>query len=218
MSPTLGPTLTTSMIRKTQGEPTCCPVCTLNCCRKPYRRLNTVGQSLLDDHNISLATGGLLAHDIGGSFSTAMPYFQDVYNQSNVWTSFQADTGINYPWADFGYHFYISQGSLVSQSQIANYFNAVRSTKTTNNDLSHIVVTEFGWQTVGSNTQELQRDNMATAYDYLESQPDVSGTYWYQWEDDPGENWGILFGNGAPKLSYQEFAARNQGCHWPGYI
>lgn len=175
-----------------------------------YRQLNTGGQTLLDDYNISLATGGLLAHDIGGSFSTAMPYFQEVYDQTSVWSSFQADTGINYPWEDFGYHFYISQGSLVSQTQLTNYFNAVRSTKAANNDLSDIIVTEFGWQTVGSNTEELQRDNMATAYDYLESQSDISGTYWYQWEDDPGENWGILYGNGAQKLSYQEFAARNQ--------
>lgn len=175
-----------------------------------YRQLNTGGQTLLNDHNISLATGGLLAHDIGGSFTTGMGYFQDVYDQPSVWNSFQADTGINYPWADFGYHFYISQGSLVSESQLANYFNAVRNTKAANNDLSDIVVTEFGWQTVGANTEELQRDNMATAYDYLEAQSDVSGTYWYQWEDDPGENWGILYGNGAQKLSYQEFAARNQ--------
>ena len=175
-----------------------------------YRHLNTGGQTLLDDYNISFATGGLLAHDIGGSFSTAMPYFQQVYDRDAVWSSFQADTGIPYPWDDFGYHFYISQGGPASQAQLGSYFNAVRSTKAANGDLSDIVVTEFGWQTVGSNTEQLQRDNMATAYDYLEGQSDVSGTYWYQWVDDGTGAWGIVHGNGVHKLSYDEFAARNQ--------
>lgn len=181
-----------------------------------YLGLNSGGQSLLEDHGITLATGGLLAHDIGGSFSTAMPYFNEVYDQTGVWNQFETTAGRRYPWDDFGYHFYISQGSLVSQSQLANYFNAVRSAKSARNDPSDILVTEFGWQTVGTNTEQLQRDNMAAAYDYLAAQSDVSGTYWYQWEDDPGENWGLVYANGAPKLAYAEFAARNGGA--PGAV
>ena len=176
-----------------------------------YRHLNAGGQSLLDDYNISLATGGLLAHDIGGSFSTAMPYMQEVYDRTSVWSSFQADTGLAYPWEDFGYHFYVSQGSAVPTSQLNNYFNAVRATKTANSDISNIVVTEFGWQTVGTNTEELQRDNMATAYNFLESQGDVSGSYWYQWTDDSTGAWGIVHGDGTHKLSYDEFVTRNAG-------
>ncbi|TWU22789.1 dockerin type I domain-containing protein [Bythopirellula polymerisocia] len=182
-----------------------------------YRHLNTGGQTLLSDFNISLTTGGLLAHDIGGSFSTAMPYFQQVYDQSSVWNSFQADTGLQYPWNDFGYHFYISQGSLVSTSQLSSYFNAVRSTQAANNDFSNVAVTEFGWQTVGSNTEQLQRDNMATAYNFLENQPYISGSYWYQWVDDGTGAWGIVHGNGVHKLSYDEFAARNNSSQ-PGGI
>ncbi len=182
-----------------------------------YRHLNTAGQSLLNDFNISLATGGLLAHDIGGSFSTAMPYFQQVYDQAAVWSSFQADTGLQYPWADFGYHFYISQGSLASQSQLSSYFNAVRSTQVANSDFSNVAVTEFGWQTVGSNTEQLQRDNMATSYNFLEGQSYVSGTYWYQWVDDGTGAWGIVHGNGAQKLSYHEFSARNNSSQ-PGRV
>ncbi|HMP07619.1 MAG TPA: hypothetical protein PJ982_14815, partial [Lacipirellulaceae bacterium] len=154
--------------------------------------------------------GGLLAHDIGGSFSTAMDYMQQVYNQSAIWNSLQADVGVRYPWQDFGYHFYISQGSAVTPAQLTSYFNAVRSTQTAHGDSTPILVTEFGWQTVGTNTEELQRDNMATAYDVLAARSDVSGTYWYQWEDDPTGAWGLVHGNGAPKLAYHEFAARNQ--------
>ena len=182
-----------------------------NILSETYRHLNTGGQTLLDANGVSLATGGLFAHDIGGSFTNSMPYFQQVYDQSSVWSSFQADTGRAYPWEDFGYHFYISQGTPLSQSYLASYFNTVRATKTANSDPSDIVVTEFGWQTVGSNTQAFQRDNMAVAYDYLETQPDVSGTYWYQWTDDVTGAWGIVDGAGNQKLSYGEFVARNGG-------
>ena len=182
-----------------------------------YRRLNTAGQTLLDDYGIGLVTGGLLAHDIGGSFSTAMPYMQQVYDRTTVWDSLQADAGRRYPWDDFGYHFYISQGSLVSETYIASYFDNVRTRQAANGDPATVVVTEFGWQTVGTNTEELQRDNMSTAYDFLEAQDYVTGSYWYQWTDDVTGAWGIVNGNGAHKLSYGQFAARNQAGQ-PGQV
>lgn len=180
-----------------------------NLLSETYRALDD--SSLIGPGGVKLATGGLLAHDIGGSFSTAMPYMQQVYDQSPVWNSFESDFGREYPWDSFGYHFYISQGSLVDTSQIASYFNAVRNGQAANNDSSDIFVTEFSWQTVGTNTQELQRDNMATAYDFMESQPYITRTYWYQWTDDVTGAWGLVDGVGAPKLSYHEFVARNGG-------
>jgi hypothetical protein len=180
-----------------------------------YARLLSETYRALDDALLvgpaaaKLATGGLLAHDIGGSFSTSMDYMQQVYNRSSVWDAMEADYGRRYPWDDFGYHFYVSQGSAVPIAQLNSYFNAVRSTQSTNGDAADVVITEFGWQTVGTNTQELQRDNMATAYGFLESRPYISGTYWYQWTDDGTGAWGIVDGANQPKLSYDEFAARN---------
>ena len=179
-----------------------------------YARLLSETYRALDDASLSearLATGGLLAHDIGGSFSTAMDYMQQVYNQGDIWDAMQTDFGRRYPWDNFGYHFYISQGSLLETSQLASYFNAVRSGQASNSDPADIVVTEFSWQSIGTNTQELQRDNMATAYNYLEAQPYVSGTYWYQWTDDVTGAWGIVDGAGQPKLPYDEFVERNGG-------
>ena len=172
-----------------------------------YRALDSA--NLLGPQGARLMTGGLLAHDIGGSFSTAMDYMQQVYNQTGVWNAMQTDFGRRYPWDEFGYHVYISQGSLLQTSQLANYFNAVRAGQVSNNDTANVAVTEFGWQTTGTNTQQLQRDNMATAYNYLESKNYVSGTYWYQWTDDGTGSWGIVNGSGQPKLSYNEFTARN---------
>lgn len=181
-----------------------------NILAETYKELNYYnGRSILDDNNIRLMTGGLLAHDIGGGFSTAMPYMQQVYNQNQVWNDFQSDTGRDYAWDLFGYHFYISQGSLLATSQLNNYFNAVRSTQSSNSDTSDISVTEWGWQTIGTNTQELQRDNMATGYDLMESKPYIESTYWYQWLDEPAGNWGVNTFSGTPKLSHTELTARN---------
>jgi hypothetical protein len=133
-----------------------------------YRRLNGGGNSLLDDYGIALASGGLFAHDIGGSFSTSMPYMREVYNETATWDAFQADMGRRYAWDDFGYHFYINQGNPLSAGTLASYIDAVRSTKASNNDPADLVITEFGWQSdVGTNTEAFQRDNMATAYEII---------------------------------------------------
>lgn len=180
-----------------------------NLLSETYRSL--ADSALVGPEGVQLTTGGLLAHDIGGSFSTAMPYMQQVYDQASVWGSFEGEFGRQYPWDNFGYHFYISQGSALETEQIADYFNAVRSGQAANNDSADVMVTEFSWQTVGTNTQELQRDNMATAYDYMESQSYIKRTYWYQWTDDVTGAWGLVDGVGQPKLSYHEFVARNEG-------
>ena len=154
-------------------------------------------------------SGGLFAHDIGGSFSTAMDYMQQVYDQNDIWNAMQNDFGRRYPWDEFGYHFYISQGSSLQSSQLASYFQDIRDTQASNADPANVAVTEFGWQTAGTNTQALQRNNMATAYNFLEAQAYVTGTYWYQWTDDTTGDWGLVNGAGQSKLSFQEFVTRN---------
>ncbi len=203
---------------KTVGGTYILPSVYANILAETYKELNYYdGRSILDDNGIRLMTGGLLAHDIGGGFSTAMPYMQQVYNQDQVWDDFLADTGRQYAWDLFGYHFYISQGSLLTETQLNNYFNAVRNTQTANGDSSDISVTEWGWQTVGTNTQELQRDNMATGYDVMESKSYIDSTYWYQWVDESAGNWGVNTISGTPKLSYYEFSDRNTaGPELPG--
>lgn len=126
-----------------------------------------------------------------------------------IWSYFQTDTGRAYAWDLFGYHFYLNQGSPVSTNELQNYFNNVRGTQAANGDNSDVSVTEWGWQTVGTNTQELQRDNMASGYDFMESQSYIESTYWYQWLDEPAGNWGVNSISGTPKLSYYELTNRN---------
>ena len=169
----------------------------------------TDDRKLLSDNGITLCSGGLLAHDIGGGFSTAMDYMQRVYDQTQVWNAFETEAGRRYPWDFFGYHYYLAGGTSITTSKLNAYFNAVRNTQSANNDPTPILLTEFGWNTA-SLSETLQRNNMRTAYDHMETLSYIAGTYWYQWTDEPFPNlWGITRTGEVPKLSHAEFVTQN---------
>ena len=163
------------------------------------------GADFFSANGLSLCTGGLFAHDIGGSFSTSMAYMNNVYNQNGIWNAFEAVAGRRYPWDLFGYHFYLNQGEPVSTSELAAYFNDVRYWKGVHNDPAPILVTEFGWNTQ-SVSQSLQATNLRDTYNWMRTQPDVQTGYWYQWNDGDG-GWGLVSGSG-PKPAYYEFQAQ----------
>lgn len=168
------------------------------------------GPDFFAAHGVALATGGLFAHDIGGSFSTSRPYMESVYGQTAVWDAFQAHphnpAGRRYPWDYFGYHFYLNQGQAVSTTELGLYFNDIRALKSGYADPSGFLVTEFGWNTQAVSLQ-LQADNLRNTYNWLRAQPDVVASCWYQWNDGDG-GWGLVYSVGNPKPSYYEFAAQ----------
>lgn len=168
--------------------------------------INQGGPNFFSTNGISLSTGGLFAHDIGGSFSTSRGYFTDVYNETAVWDALEAVTGRRYPWHLFGYHFYLNQGSAVSTSELNAYFSDIRAMKAIYNDDSPILVTEFGWIDEGVGLQG-QANNLTASYNWMRSQGDIRTAYWYQWNDgDPNGSWGLVFNIGNPKPSYHAFA------------
>lgn len=165
------------------------------------------GPEFFSAHEIALATGGLFAHDIGGSYSPSMTtYMNQVYEQTAVWDAFEAAAGRRYPWDLFGYHFYLNQGEPVSTAELASYFENVRFWKAWYGDGSTILVTEFGWNTQ-SVSPALQATNLRDTYDWFRTQGDIRTGYWYQWSDGDG-GWGLNYGVGNPKPAYHEFAAQ----------
>jgi hypothetical protein len=166
------------------------------------------GRTLLDDYGIELSTAGVFAHDIGGSnpnWYNAYTYMVSVFS-NGVWDWMEANTGRRYPWDFFGYHFYLSQGTGFDSTQLTQYLNRMRSLKSSNNDPSPFLMTEFGWQYVIG--EQLQADSLRDAYNYLKAQSDVARGYWYQWSDDVTGAWGLRNGDGSPRLSYYEFVAQ----------
>lgn len=170
-----------------------------------YECTNNGGATYFEDNGISLVTGGLFAHDIS-ALSTAMDYMRNVYQQSQVWDVFEANTGRRYPWHYFGYHFYLNQGQAVSTSELNDYFNDVRYWKSFYSDSTDIMVTEFGWNTTAV-TPQLQADNLTATYNWFRTQPDIRTAHWYQWNNGDG-GWGLTFSIGDPKPAYFAFEAQ----------
>ncbi len=163
------------------------------------------GANYLQNNGIAFVTGGLFAHDIGGSFSTASDYMNAVYQQSAVWNAFEAQTGRRYPWDYFGYHFYLNQGEPVSTSELNAYFSNIRFWKDVYNDDTPFMVTEFGWNTASVSTQ-LQASNLTATYNWMRTQTDITSAMWYQWNNGGNGDWGLTFSLGNPKPSYFAFA------------
>ncbi len=168
------------------------------------------GEALLSDYTIDLVSGGLFAHEIGGGFSHAMDYMQQVYNRTSVWSAFQAAAGRRYPWRLFGYHFYLATDTTITTQRLNQYFNMVRSVQATNNDSSALLITEFGWNSASGVGESGQASNMQIAYNHMETRPYIVGAIWYQWIDEPYPYyWGITRGDGSEKPSYHEFVSQN---------
>ena len=77
---------------------------------------------------LTFVSGGILGHDIGGSFSSGSDYITAMYNQGLAkagWSSVKQTLG-SYPLDAIGQHLYIDQGRTTSTSKITNYLNAVR--------------------------------------------------------------------------------------------
>lgn len=183
-----------------------------NLLAESYKQLEYYeGRSILTDNKISLVSGGLFAHEIGGSFSHAMDYMQQVYARTAVWDWMEANTGRRYPWSLFGYHFYLASDTIITTTRLNQYFNQVRATQAAKSDFSPIYVTEFGWNSAGGAGESGQAQNMRIAYDHMETKPYIVGAYWYQWVDEPFPYyWGVTRADGSLKPSHTEFTLQNQ--------
>ncbi len=177
-----------------------------NILAETYKKcLSMGGRDFFDANGVSLSSGGLFAHDIGGSFSTSRGYMTEVYKLTSVWNAFEAVAGRRYPWSYFGYHFYLNQGSAVSTSELTSYFNDIRTMRNHYNDAAKVLVTEFGWGSVMVGEQ-LQAENLTNTYDYLRTRSDVDGVMWYQWNNDPSQGWGLVYSIGIHKPAYDALA------------
>ncbi|QQE12513.1 cellulase family glycosylhydrolase [Planctomycetota bacterium] len=141
--------------------------------------------------NIQLVLGGLFAHDIEGQHQPSVNYLRELYNQKSIWDSCINETGKYFPWDIIGYHFYINQGTDLDTGKLALYIDEIAHAAWENKDSSKILITEFGW---ASNyiSESQMKNNMTAAYKVLRAKPDVIGTYWYQWHDEPDQKRGLI--------------------------
>ena len=166
-------------------------------------------RSTIDAKGLHLVTGGLFAHDIGGSFSPATDYAQSLY-ASGPWDWMQANEGRRYPWDGFGYHLYVDQGGATSSAHLAQYLDAIRQLETQAADGAPLWITEFGWQAPKNMTTAQQASNLDTALGVFESRDDVARTFVFKIDDY--DDWGIFQADFSPKPAVATYAAHTQGC------
>ncbi|HSQ66545.1 MAG TPA: glycosyl hydrolase [Polyangiaceae bacterium] len=166
-------------------------------------------RSILTSKGLHLVTGGLFAHDIGGSFSPATSYAQEVYS-NGVWGWMQTNEGRRYPWDGFCYHLYIDQGSATSSSHILQYLDAIQQLKVQQSDSVPLWITEFGWQAPQNMSLSQQASNLDIALGAFESRGDVARTFVFKLDDYA--DWGIFNADWTPKPAVATYLAHDQGC------
>ncbi|MBI5535322.1 MAG: hypothetical protein HY898_21520 [Deltaproteobacteria bacterium] len=172
-------------------------------------------EAVLKAHQISLVSGGLFAHDIGGSLTTATDYMSEVYAQG-VWDWMQANKQRRYAWDYLGYHIYVEQGALTDGTKLAVYADDMRQLATQNNDPAPFSLTEIGWTTAAV-SEHVQAVNLETTYVTLAARADVDQVFWFSFRDAPGADlyFGIRDGIGAPKEAVEAMIAVSAGCMTP---
>jgi hypothetical protein len=165
--------------------------------------------------DLTIVSGGLFGHDIGGQFSTGAEYLASTYNTGIAHANWNADLNLwgNYPFDAIGYHLYINQGGPTSASKIRSYFDAIMnvSMENENGDMPKpMVVTEVGW-TTKSVSQAVQAANVQTLYETVRDTPYVTNCFWFTVQDNAGagKEYGLVDASGNPKsalASYQQYA------------
>jgi hypothetical protein len=166
--------------------------------------------------SVSMISGGLLAHDIGGVASPATDYLEEVY-ADGVWDWLQANTGRRYPWDRLGYHLYVDQGVETDGAAISAYLAAVRDVAGQRGDAARFSITEIGWTTVGV-TEDIQAANLTTALELLSARADVADAHWFSFRDALGSDlyFGLTTEGGTPKLALAAMQEAAEGCEGSG--
>jgi hypothetical protein len=169
-------------------------------------------ETLLASQGIALVSGGLFAHDIGGSVTTGTDYLGELYSQS-VWDWLEGNKGRRYPWALLGYHIYVEQGQQTDGATVGACLDAVRALAKQNADPARFLLTEIGWTTQGV-SEAVQAANLTATYEKLASRKDLDQVFWFSFRDAPaaGLYFGIQRADGTDKQSAVALAAIASGC------
>jgi len=184
-----------------------------------------INQNISD---VKLYLGGVFGHNIGGVISyrnAGAQYIDDTYAaglgaaESFAWTL--EEYGV-LPVDGIMQHFYLDQGGSTTSAHIRQYLDFVRQayTKYEGDDTpKKTIITEFGWRTT-SVSEETQATNIATSFDVLNGTPYIAGAIVFRFADVSGLAFGIVTGNGAHKLAYDDFQlyATFEGRFAPGLV
>ncbi len=163
---------------------------------------------------VVLLSGGVFGHNIGGPYSydkAGAQYLDDTYQagiQYGPFTEMKNRYG-TYPLDGIGQHIYINSGGLVPADDFRLYEDYLRQAYVKyegQNTPKRTFITEFGWNTKAV-TQQVQDENLVTAFQTIDETPYIEMAIWFQWQDNPagGLFYGVLDPSGAPKAAFPDY-------------
>ncbi|EEF60352.1 hypothetical protein [Pedosphaera parvula] len=179
-------------------------------------------------NDVTLFSGGVFGHSIGGIYSygnAGAQYVDDTYSTGTNTTKggafAYAKSNYNvYPLDGVGEHVYIDQGGVASSLEFRQYVDWVRQAYTKYEGASTLkktFITEVGWQTTNSIhtsgvSQEIQETNLISTFSAIKVIPYVKMAIWFYWQDNPAGNiyYGVKDSSGSPKLSYVDYQHSEQ--------
>ena len=165
--------------------------------------------------NLTIIAGGLLSsHSITTKILTAnncgANYLRDTYWQGIAragWAAIKDSYG-TYPLDGIGQHLYIDQWYLTTAERIEQAVAFVHDACAAGEDgaAKPIYVTELGWST-DNVSEQVQADNLKTAFIKLKQMPCVALAYWFFLKDVPNPKLahGLLRADSSEKPAWTAF-------------
>lgn len=164
---------------------------------------------------VTIISGGLFGHNIGGQPNPGDAYLRDTYKQGKALAKWGDDLKAygSYPLDAIGQHIYVDQGGSTSATTIKYFLDAVHNAALQNETPpfnKQTVVTEIGWNTA-SVSESIQASNLDVSFGCINQTSYVSRAYWFNVQDTPTSDfdWGTFHGDSTPKPSAKTFQKRS---------
>jgi hypothetical protein len=165
--------------------------------------------------DVTLISGGLFGHSIGGAFSIAnagATYLASTFATGiahGTWRAFAAAHGGRYPLDAIGQHLYVDQNLIATEPDLTTYYAAVRTAVSPYEAPPPTMLTEAAWST-SVVAPEVQAENLDILFAATRSMGFVPGLTWFELQDVPpaGLYFGLAQAASTPKISYFHFQAQ----------
>jgi len=162
--------------------------------------------------DVTLVSGPLLAHDIGGENMTSMAtgYLRDTYKagkEKHRWEDVRSSSG-SYPLDGIGYHLYVREGAESTPADIQRthkkYIDAVsRIVRQQDVAEKKIYISEFGWSSASG--EEFQAQSLKAGFEFLRKDLHVALAIYFCTQDFPGKEYGLYRPDKSKKSAYNAF-------------
>jgi hypothetical protein len=163
--------------------------------------------------NVTLVSGPLLAHDLGGAenmTSMATRYLRDTYQagkEKHGWEKVRSSSE-SYPLDGIGYHLYVRESAESTPEDIQRahkkYLDAI-SEIVQQQDVADkkIYISEFGWSSASG--EDFQAKSLKAGFEHLRKDPRVALAIYFCTQDFPGKEYGLCRPDKSRKPAYDTF-------------